>query len=76
MNKTFRLWTAGDQTVGDGQLQAKVELDMPDDEEMIRLAKDSLVDAFAKMWDTAARRIFVMTEEEYDEYTSDHDNDG
>lgn len=72
MRTTFQVWAQGDRAVGGGTLSAKVEVDLGDDPKLIFLTKDALSDAFEMIWDIALRYVHVMTQEEYDEYTSDH----
>ncbi len=76
MKKTFQVWADGDRTVGDGTLQAKVELDMAEDKEELRVVKDALAESFSLIWDTAVGRISVMTQEEYDAYTAEENESG
>ena len=72
---TLQVWAQGDRTVGDGTFSAKVEFEMYDPE-LIPLAKESLAEAFGNIWDVAPRLVHIMTQAEFDEYTSDYDVEG
>lgn len=69
---TLVAWAHGDATVGDGTFNAKFELDVGSEEDA-GFIKSELKGVLSVAWDLQERFIHVMTQEEFDEYTSDHD---
>ena len=67
MQKTLVIWCNGDASVGDGTLNAKVELDVADD--AVGLAQECLIMAFSHIWDYNERSVHCLTQEEYDRVT-------
>lgn len=74
MKTTFIAWTEGDHTVGDGTLNAKVEIDHAESD--VDWVKDSLRTMLSGVWDTRPFLIVVMTQAEFDAFTKEEEEVG
>lgn len=63
------VWGLGDPTVGDGTFNATLDADIA--EEDLPFVKDDLRRLMSTVWDLDVRRVHVMTEDEFDRFTSE-----